>query len=147
MRRCRYWLFPEKTPVKEIDEINRVLYATNFDEKDFAVIDKLMNLLHAFNVKLICVHVGQGDNHEWDSAKLEGMKDILKEKYNNKDFDCRLIVNEDIADALERFIDEEDVDILSLTTHKRNMISRLFNPSFARKMVFHTKTPLLVFHA
>ncbi len=138
---------PEKSPVKEIEEFNRILYATNFDEKDFNAIDKLMNLLKPFDVKLICVHVARDDGQEWDEAKLEGMKEILKDRYEDKDFDCRLIIGEDIAEELEKFIAEEDIDILSLTTHKRNMISRLFNPSFARKMVFHTRTPLLVFHA
>jgi len=78
---------------------------------------------------------------------LEGMKDVLMSKYSEKYFDCRLIVGDDILQSLENFIDEEDIDIISLTTHKRNMISRLFNPSIARKMVFHTKTPLLIFHA
>ena len=57
------------------------------------------------------------------------------------------LVGNDISGSLQKIIDEEKIDILSLTTHKRNMISRLFNPSIARKMVFHTNTPLLVFHA
>jgi hypothetical protein len=33
---------PEKAPLLEMDKISKVLYATNFDEKDFAVLDKLM---------------------------------------------------------------------------------------------------------
>ncbi|MFW5831643.1 MAG: universal stress protein [Prolixibacteraceae bacterium] len=141
-------VIPEESPVKGIDEIRRVLYATNFDEKDFAAIDKLINLLKPFDVQVICVHAGKDDRgKEWNTAKLEGMKDILKRKYTDKEFDCRLIIGEDIPETIENFIREEDIDILSLTTHKRNMISRLFNPSFARKMVFHTHTPLLVFHA
>jgi nucleotide-binding universal stress UspA family protein len=57
------------------------------------------------------------------------------------------LVGENILETLDKFIKEENIDIISLTTHKRNMISRLFNPSIARKMVFHSKTPLLVFHA
>ncbi len=141
------FVVPEDSKTKEIKEFTRVLYATNFDEKDFVVVDKLMGLLKSFNVKLICAHVGQPKGNGWDIAKLEGMKEILHKKYENKDFECKLIVGNNILDSLQKVIDEEKVDILSLTTHKRNMISRLFNPSFARKMVFHTKTPLLVFHA
>lgn len=59
------------------------------------------------------------------------MKDILKEKYTSEAFECRLIIGKDTLDSLEHFIKEEKIDILSLTTHKRNMISRLFNPSLA----------------
>ena len=138
---------PEGTPDQEISKFSRVLYATNFDEKDFTIVDKLMSLLKPFNLKLICAHVGQPSQNGWDLARLEGMKDILKQKYHNREFECKLLVGNNIPDTLEKFISEENIDIISLTTHKRSMISRLFNPSLARKMVFHAHTPLLVFHA
>jgi nucleotide-binding universal stress UspA family protein len=138
---------PENTPEQELKAFSTVLYATNFDEKDFLAIDKLMSILYPFDIKVICAHVGQHPNTDWDTAKLNGMKDVLKEKYRTEEFDCRLIEGNNTLNSLEQFIKDEKVDILSLTTHKRNMISRLFNPSLARKMAFHTTTPLLIFHA
>jgi len=137
---------PESAPEIEMEEISNVLYATNFDEKDFVALDKLMAILYPFNIKVICAHVGQPSGNGWDLARLNGMKDILKEKYRSESFECRLIVGNDTLNSLEKFIKEEKIDILSLTTHKRNMISRLFNPSLAKKMMFHSNTPLLVFH-
>ena len=138
---------PESTPEQELKHFSKILYATNFDEKDFVALDKLMSILYPFDIKVVCAHVGQPTGDGWDLAKLNGMKDILKEKYRTETFDCRLIVGNNTLEALEQFIKDEDIDILSLTTHKRNMISRLFNPSLARKMTFHAHTPLLVFHA
>jgi nucleotide-binding universal stress UspA family protein len=138
---------PESTPEQELEKFSTVLYATNFDEKDFTALDKLMSILYPFEIKVVCAHVGQPKGNGWDLAKLNGMKDILKEKYRSEAFECRLIVGNNTLDSLQHFIEEEKIDILSLTTHKRNMISRLFNPSLARKMTFHTNTPLLVFHA
>ena len=98
-------------------------------------------------MKLICAHVGQPTKNGWDVARLEGMKDILHKKYEKKEFECKLIMGNNVLDTLESTIKNDPVDILALTTHKRGMISRLFNPSLARKMVFHTEIPLLVFHA
>ena len=54
---------------------------------------------------------------------------------------------EDILSAYDKFIHDNNIDVVSMTTHRRNLFSRLFNPSMARKMVFHTDTPMLVFHA
>lgn len=139
-------IVPEETPEKILTGFSNVLYATNFDEKDFAVLDKLMLLLKPFKIKLKCVHVGQPHGDGWDMARLEGMKDVLREKYKGFEFDCRLIVGRDILESLDKYIQEEKVDIISLTTHKRNMITRLFNPSLAKRMIFHTHTPLLIFH-
>lgn len=138
---------PKSAPSQELKLFSTVLYATNFDEKDFVALDKLMAILYPFDIKLICAHVGQPKENGWDLAKLNGMKDVLKEKYRSENFECRLIVGNDTLDSLEHFIKDEKIDILSLTTHKRNMISRLFNPSLAKKMVFHSHTPLLIFHA
>ena len=140
-------VIPEKMPEFELHNFHRVLYATNFDEKDFVALDKLVGILKPFDIKVYCVHVGKGNNADWNKARLEGMRDVLKEKYAEKDFDCRLLVGENLLEAIDRFIEEENIDVISLTTHKRNMISRIFNPSVAKKMVFHAKTPLFIFHA
>jgi nucleotide-binding universal stress UspA family protein len=139
-------IVPEDTPEKTSGNFSHVLYATNFDEKDFASLDKLMQILKPFDIKLNCVHVGQPKADGWDMARLEGMKDVLHEKYKKIEFSCHLIVGKDILESLEKFIGENEVDIISLTTHKRNMLTRLFNPSLAKRMIFHTRTPLLVFH-
>jgi nucleotide-binding universal stress UspA family protein len=72
---------------------------------------------------------------------------MLKKNFKDAPLDCQIVEGDDVLNELEKYIHENGVDILSLTTHKRNMITRIFNPSIARKMVFHLKTPLLVFHA
>jgi nucleotide-binding universal stress UspA family protein len=138
-------IVPEETSENTLSNFTRILYATNFDEKDFASLDKLMLLLKPFNIKLKCVHVGQPHGDGWDMARLEGMKDVLHEKYKGIEFACHLIVGRNTLESLEKYMKEEKVDIISLTTHKRNMITRLFNPSLAKRMIFHTQTPLLVF--
>ena len=133
--------------IMNFSKLSKVVYATNFDEKDFTVLDKLLQILKPFKTRLICAHVGQPTESGWDLARLEGMKDILHKKYNDLEFECRLIVGKNTQDALEKYFLDEKVDVLALTTHKRNMISQLFNPSLARKMTYHAKTPLLIFHA
>jgi len=134
---------PEITP----EQLKNILYATNFDEKDFIAIEKLMQILEPFDIQLNCVHIGEPRMNGWDMARLEGMKELLQKKYAKQNFNCMLLEGNDVLEAIDAYIAKEKVDLLSLTTHKRNMISRLFNPSLARKMVFHSNTPLLIFHA
>jgi len=138
-------IVPEDTSDQVLNNFTNVLYATNFDEKDFASLDKLILLLKPFNIKLKCVHVGQPHGDGWDMARLEGMKDVLHNKYKGSEFECHLIVGRDILESLDKYMQQEKIDIISLTTHKRNMITQLFNPSLAKRMIFHTNTPLLVF--
>ena len=43
-----------------------------------------------------------------------------------------------------RPVKEENIDVICITNYKRNIFARLFNPSIARKMIFHANTPILV---
>lgn len=137
---------PEETPEDIATRFHKILYATNFDEKDFVAIEKLMRIIEPYHAEIHCVHVGRSEEPIWDMAKLQGMKDILLGKYPSKHFDCQLIIGEDILEELQQFITQEQIDVIALTTRKRNMLARMFNPGIARKMLFHTSIPLLVFH-
>ena len=140
-------VIPEKAPLLNLASIKKVVYATNFDDKDFVSFNKLLGLLEPFNTEISCLHIGSTDEKEWDEAKLESMSNLLKNNYPNANIECVVRQGDEILTELEKYIEENNVDILSLTTHKRNIITRIFNPSIARKMVFHVKTPLLVFHS
>ena len=95
---------PEESPEMELQDFKRVVYATNFDEKDFSVFDKLIGILEPFNVKVYCVHVGKEPSSDWDKARLEGMKNVLKNKFSTTEFDCRLLVGDDLPETIDKFI-------------------------------------------
>ena len=58
-----------------------------------------------------------------------------------------LLADGDLLLAIEKFVRDEHIDVIALSTYRRNILARMFNPSIARKMLFHTDTPLLVMHA
>ena len=68
-------------------------------------------------------------------------------QYNDYEIECSIIEETDFLKALQDIIREKRIDIISLVTHKRNLISKLLNPSMARKVLFHTNIPFLVFHS
>jgi nucleotide-binding universal stress UspA family protein len=138
---------PEKTPDNWLENFKSVVYATNFEATDFIAMDKLLKIMKPFGCKVICLHVNQGNNGELDEAMLDGMKEAFCEKYPDAAFDCRLIHSKNLTDAIDQFIQENQIDVLALTTHRRNLLTRFFNPGVARKLVLHTQTPILVFHA
>jgi nucleotide-binding universal stress UspA family protein len=138
---------PEKTPDNWLQNFKTVVYATNFEAHDFIAMDKLLKLVKPFDCKVICLHVNQGNNGELDEAMLEGMREALCEKYPYAAFDCRLVHSKNLPEAIDQFIQENQINVLALTTHRRNLLTRFFNPGITRKMVLHTRTPILVFHA
>ena len=138
---------PENTPDHWLAGFNSVVYATNFEAHDFIAMDKLLKLVKPFGCRVTCLHINRGDNFELDEAMLEGMREALCEKYPEATFDCKLVHSDDLTGAIDRFIQDYKISSLALTTHRRNLLTRFFNPSVAHKMVLHSKTPILVFHA
>lgn len=140
-------VIPPDTPADFSANFKEVLYATNFDEKDFIAIDKLMRIMKSHDVNVHFIHMSRNEEAMWDLARLEGMKELLQEKYPRKSFDCQLIVGEELLNEFDKYVAANKIDVIALTTRRRGLIARIFNPSLARKMLFHTKVPLLVFHA
>ena len=49
-----------------------------------------------------------------------------------------------LPEALEKFVNENTIDMISLSSSPRSIFARMFNPGIARRMLFHTNTPILV---
>ncbi len=149
-------IYKSKVPVlvvpvnaKEINlsSMTKLVYTTNFDNKDLLSINKLLELAAPFDTQISCVHIGGEKTSKLSLAKLTALQNDLNEKYPDVNIACSIIEENDFLNALQKYIQENRVDLISLTTHRRNVLTRLLNPSVARKMVFHSNIPLLVFHS
>lgn len=141
------FVIPYKSVFLGINYMNKVVYATDFDESDFRAIRMLMNLVSPFDIKIYCVHIVVDAESHFNKSKMEKVREYLKNEYSDVNIVCNLIEHTDVMQGLEDYIEDRDIDIIGLTTHKRGMFDRFFNPSIARKMLFHTNIPLLVFHS
>lgn len=137
---------PEDFQYDGIGGLQKLLYATDFSESDFVAIDKLEQLVRPLGIKITCAHVSTKFHSQWDDVKLAGLREHIKTKYNEDKVECDIIENEDFYVGIESFVRENNIDILSFTRHRRGLISRIVNPNIARKMLFHSTTPLLVFN-
>lgn len=137
---------PEDFNFQGIDHIKNVLYATNFEESDFVALNKLERIVKPLDVTIHFVHVGPDAGSTWTKVKLEGLRTYTKDRFPNSSIVCDYIESEDFWIGLESYIRKKKIDIISLTARRRNLLTRLFNPSVAKRMLFHTNTPMLVFH-
>lgn len=138
------YVVPELAPLRTFKEVHRVVFLTNFDQRDLMAFDKLF---HAFKESrrftVSFVHLGE-KNSNWDEVKLAGIKDYFQKHYPSIQFSYNLITEDAILNNLESYVKAEKIDVICVTNYRRNLIARLFNPSIARKMIFHSNTPVLV---
>lgn len=140
-------LIPADTRFDGLDKIKNLMYATDFDESDFITIKRLMKFVEIINIKVHCVHVGSDSKNPWNIVRMESLKEYFLKMYGKVNIDTALIENEDIVNGMLDFIHKNNIDVLALTTHKRNLITKIISPSIAKKMLFETHIPLLIFHS
>ena len=134
---------PENTPFKQFSEVKRVAFITNFDQRDLIAFDSLINSLKPFHFSISLIHLTDVSN-TWNEIKLGGIKEYFQKQYPQLEIYYDVVKNDDLLNSLDNYIKTNHIGIIALTSYKRNIFSRLFNPGIARKMIFHSDTPLLV---
>lgn len=134
---------PENTPFKQFSEVKRVAFITNFDQRDLIAFDSLINSLKPFHFSISLIHLTDVSN-TWNEIKLGGIKEYFQKQYPQLEIYYDVVKNDDLLNSLDNYIKTNYIGIIALTSYKRNIFSRLFNPGIARKMIFHSDTPLLV---
>ncbi len=134
---------PENTPFSSFSEIKRIAFGTSFDQKDLIAVDSLFKILKNKGLIFHLFHISHKQD-TWDEIKLAGIKEYFAKQYPDMEIYYNIIDGNDFVLNLEKFIRDNNIDIISLTTYRRNIFARIFNPSMARRMLFHTDTPMLV---
>ncbi len=127
-------------------EYLKVLYATDFNEKDHKYLERLLEILKPFNKQISCVHI----DTEHNPAKKERMFELnlqLNEAYGEHDLNCRLIEDEDVFHGLKVFVVNHKINLLSFTVHKRRLFKKLFRPNLFKKILQESSLPILIFPA
>lgn len=129
------------------DKLQHIVYLTDFDESDFVSIQKLMKFTELFDMTIHCLHIGDL-NEQWESLKMEGLKDYFNKIYKKKQVQCHILDKKpDLLQSLDKYINENNINLLSLTHRKRKLIEKIFNPSMTKKIFYHAEIPLMVFHS
>lgn len=130
----------------DTERISNVIFVTDFSDTDYRSLHKLIRLITPFQTKIFAVHFKATLPDKWDKKRLEEMRYYCHQTYRNYNIDFSFITGEDFISDLDNFIKTNHIDLIAMTRHKRNMISKLLHPSITRKILFHTDIPLLVFH-
>lgn len=139
-------VIPEVFAYSGMSAFKNLLYATNFDDDDLNALQKLEDIIKPLEVNIHCAHIGVHKDSKWDEVKLKGLREHLLRKYKESKIVCNLVESADYWKGFEEYILNNQIDLVSITTHRRGFLSRIMNPSISKKMLFHTDLPLLVFH-
>jgi nucleotide-binding universal stress UspA family protein len=136
---------PDQAPPKYLSEMKNLGFLTNFRERELVAFDRMMKFIGKYPIKVYLVHVNKKEDM-WNEIKLSGIRNFLEKRYPSLEMDYELIdkADESLEEVIDKFVREKNIDILAMSSSRRNIFARMFNPGLARRMLFHSQTPLLV---
>lgn len=146
MEGCNTPIFaiPEGAKAKDLSAMRTIVFLTNFQEREFKAFDIMMGFLKIYPVKVYLTHIAKKED-VWNEIKLSGIQKRFSELYPQLQTEYRLIEqSEGMEESIDKFVNEHKIDMISLSSSRRNIFARMFNPGIARRMLFHSDTPLLV---
>lgn len=143
--RVTVFAIPENTQIKNFIKAKRIAFITNFDQRDLISFDAFIRSVKSFQFSLSLIYLAEENSKDvWGEIKLAGIKEYFQKQYPDLEIQYDIVVSDDFLNSLDKYIKDCNIDAIALTSYRRNIFSRLFNPGIARKMIFHSDTPLLV---
>ena len=127
------------------EDIKRVAFLTNFDQKDLIAIDRAISLFGPEDVEIYFIHASD-KNAAWSEVMLAGIKSYFANHYPQLVTNYDLLNANDTPEFLNNYMVNHKINVLAFNSRRRNIFARLFNPGLAYKMVLHSDTPLFVTH-
>ena len=137
---------PENFPYNDLAKVQNVAFATSFNQRDLLAFDEFMGIMKPYKNNIYIFNISTSHD-EWNEIRLSGVNQYFKKQYPEADITHQVLADGDLLLAVEKFILENNIDVIALSTYRRNILARMFNSSIARRMLFHTDTSLLVMHA
>ena len=124
----------------EFKGIKKLGFTTVFNEKDKDALYYLCEVAMRHNAKIQCLHVTKDGKYD------EKLLNNWKEEFKDEPVNFLIKLNSEPAEEVIKFIEEEDLDVLTVVSRNKGFFDKLFSPGFTKKIASKNKVPLFVFH-
>jgi nucleotide-binding universal stress UspA family protein len=123
-----------------------IVYASNFEKIDSQVMDKIVDFAGRFSagIHLVDVHENKEAGRYKVSEQL--LEQQLNERLPTLEFKMAEVESSTIWEGLNRYADDNDVDLLVMVTQHRKVLENMFHKSITRQVAVHSKLPILILH-
>lgn len=134
---------PESLRFKRTDEIREVVYFASSKQQDILALDALYRLFPDCALSVNLTSLPTKRKPDGDPAAIANLLDYCRKNYPAYTFKS---VSLSLSHEMEEFegLDKElHVDMIAVPTPRKNIFARLFNPTLAHKLLFHSDIPML----
>ncbi len=126
-----------------LSSISNVVFFVSPSQEDILALDALYRILPDRSLNVTLVRLPRGRFSAAAPDSLERLLKYCKENYPAYHFKTSDLNLDNPVDDLKEITDSHKADMIVMGTRRKNIFSRLFNPSWAHRLLFHTDLPLM----
>ena len=128
------------------EDIQHIMYATNFSNMDIASINKVFNLFENMNILVHVVHFQFEEKEEKSIILMNELEQAFDKAKLAGKITFSFIHASDKTDVLDTFTQKFQIDMIAFLSHKRNFFQNLFSHKISKKDFFKLGLPMLALH-
>ena len=117
--------------------ISRILFLTQFEKKDQKVLRKILNFAMAVSAKVTALWFAS------DTVNREQILGDWYERFENDDVIFKILTGRDVSENIKDYLGSHPVELVALTTVRKNAFQRTFFHSIAEDLAVHAYVPLM----
>jgi nucleotide-binding universal stress UspA family protein len=126
----------------------RIMYATDYAYSDIEGARVLTAIAKVFDATITFLHVtAQEEDTDDEMTLMEKFTTEIKLATAYQKIDSRIMTDNTVIMGLDTIIQNDGADLLAVSTRRRNIFQKLYNPSITKKLAQYTRIPLLAFKA
>lgn len=141
---CPVLLIPKDT---NFNGFKHILFASDYDSVEAQFLRQAVAFSKPFKATFHFIHVQE--ENDWDlNIELEDrlFKYLFAEGDPTYAFNMATIDAKTVTEGLNQYIEENEIDLVIMVAHKRNLWERILHKSITKEMAITTKVPILVYH-
>lgn len=125
-------------------EINKIVYASNFDADSKAKFQNIIDFANIFKAKLHLVYINTP--HDFQSTKkISTTITNFVSDFKINDFDTYIYNETSVEKGILSYAKDVHADVIAIHTHGRSSVSSFFNPSIGQGLTNHALKPIITF--
>lgn len=123
-------------------DLNKIGFTTDYQPAEKAVLLKVFDFAQLINAEVHVLHVDLANTSDLYDEMTAWKRD-LPITYPKAKFIT--LEGDDLEDALEKYSEEKQLDLIAMLQHKRGFFASVFERNLAKEMVNHLEVPILSF--
>lgn len=136
-------IIPNGINPTEVVPVKNIAIYCNLDQSDVETFKMFFSRFDTVDCNVSLVHI-KGKREKFVIERIDAFCRYCNSEYPYCTFEERLFDENTFLDEFDKYLKEKKTKLLVLPNKKRNIFMRLFNPSIAHKLFFHTDIAMIV---